>query len=65
MTFYETSAPVLRPVPDVEDFDNLFSGTIHDDVRRADKLAGSLYPSQAAKAGEGRQLFSAINNRLS
>jgi hypothetical protein len=55
----------LRPVPDAEDFDNLFRGTIHNDVRRADKLAGSLYLAWAAEAGESRQLLNAVDNRLS
>jgi hypothetical protein len=52
-------------MPDVQDFDNLFGGTVHDDVRRADKLAGSLHLSGPAKAGESCQLFDAIDNRLS
>jgi len=52
-------------VPDVEDFDNLFSGTIHNDVRRADNLAGSLYLARAAKAGEGCKLLNAVDNPLS
>jgi hypothetical protein len=51
-------------VPDVQDFDNLFGGTVHNDVRRADKLAGSLHLSGTAKAGEGCQLFNAVDNRL-
>jgi hypothetical protein len=55
----------LRTVPDVQDFDNLFGRTVHNDVRRADKLAGSLHLSGAAKAGEGCQLFNAVDNRLS
>ena len=52
-------------MPDVQDFDNLFGRTVHNDVRRADKLAGSLHLSGAAKAGEGCQLFNAVDNRLS
>jgi hypothetical protein len=46
------SAPVLRAVPDVQDFDNFFSGAVHNDVRRADKFAGSFHhccPLQDAK----------------
>jgi hypothetical protein len=52
-------------VPDVQNFDDLLRGTIHNDLRRADKLAGSLHLSGSAKAGEGRQLFNAVDNRLS
>jgi hypothetical protein len=60
-----SSAPILRSVPDVQDFDNFFSGTVHNDIRRADKLAGSPHLSGAAKAREGCQVFNAVNNRLS
>jgi len=52
-------------VPDAQDFDDLFGGTVHNDVRRADKLASSLHLSGSAKAGEGCQLFNAVDNRLS
>lgn len=58
------SAPVLRPVPDVQDFDDFFGGTVHNDVRRADEFAGSLHLSGSAKAGEGCQLFNTVDNRL-
>jgi len=51
-------------VPDVQDFDNLFGGTVHNDVRRADKFAGSLHLSGAAKAGEGCQLLDTVDHRL-
>jgi hypothetical protein len=59
------SAPVLRSVPDVQDFDNLFGGTVHNDIRRADQLAGSPHLARPAKAGKGCQLFYAVDNRLS
>jgi hypothetical protein len=49
----------------VQDFDNLIVGTVHNDIRRADKLACSLHLSVSAEAGEGCQLFNAVNNRLS
>jgi len=58
------SAPVLRPVPDVQDFNHFFGGTVHNDIRLADKLAGSLHFSGSSKAGEGCQLFNAVDNRL-
>lgn len=58
------SAPVLRAVPDVQDFDNFFGVPVHNDVRRADEFAGSLHLSGSAKAGEGRQLFDAVDNCL-
>jgi len=48
------STPILRPVPDVQDFDNFFGGTEHNHIRRADEFAGSLHFSGPAKAGEGR-----------
>src|ERR1019366_9470421 len=59
------SSPVLRPVPDVQDFDNFFGGTVHNNVRRADEFAGAFHFSGSAKAGEGCQLFNAVDNRLS
>jgi hypothetical protein len=51
-------------VPDVQDFDNLFGGTVHNDVRRADKLTGSRHLSGSAKGGEGCESFNAVDNRL-
>lgn len=65
LTLSETSTPVLRPMPDVQDFESLISGTVHNDVRRDDKLAGSSHLSGPAKAGEVYQLFDAVDNRLS
>jgi hypothetical protein len=59
------SAPVLRSVPDVQDFDNFFGGTVHDHVRRADEFAGPFHFSGSAKPGEGCQLFNAVDNTLS
>jgi len=59
------SAPVLRTVPDVQDFDNFFGSAVHDDVRRDNEFAGSLHFSSSAKAGEACQLFDAVDNRLS
>ena len=58
------SAPVLRAVPDVQDFDNFFGVPVHNDVRRTDEFAGSLHFSGSSKAGEGCQLFNAVDNRL-
>ena len=52
-------------MPDVQDFDNFFGGTVHNHVRRTDEFAGSLHFSGSAKAGEGCQLFNAVDNRLS
>jgi hypothetical protein len=51
-------------VPDVQDFNNFFGGTVHDDVGRADKFAGSLYLSGSANAGKGCQLLNSVDNRL-
>lgn len=51
-------------MPDVQDFDNFLGETVHNNVRRADKLLCSLHLSGSAKAGEGCQLFNAVNNRL-
>jgi len=59
-----TSAPVLRPVPDIQDFDNFFRATVHNDVRRAYEFAGSFHLSGPAKAGESCQLFNVVNERL-
>ena len=58
------SAPVLRPVPDTQDFYNFFSVTVHNDVGRADKFAGSLHLSRSANSGEGSQLLNAVDDRL-
>src|ERR1019366_2123298 len=59
------SAPVLRPVPDVQNFNNFFGGTVHDNVGRADQFAGSFHLSGSANAGEGCQLLNAVDHRLS
>src|SRR5579862_9481607 len=58
------STPILRTVPDVQDFDNVFGGTVYNNVRRADEFVGSLHFSGSAKAREGCQLFNAVDNRL-
>ena len=58
-------APILRPVPDIQDFENFIGRTQNNDVRRADDFAGSFHLSGSAKAGKGRQLFNAVDNRLS
>ncbi len=52
-------------MPDVQDFGNFFGGTVHNNVRRADQFAGSLYLTGSAKAGEGCQLLNTVDNRLS
>ena len=49
----------------MQNFYDLFGGTVHNDIRRAEKLAGSFHLSGPAKAGEGRQLLNAVDNRLS
>jgi hypothetical protein len=54
----------LRTVPDIQDFDNFFGGTIHDNVTRTDEFAGSFHLSGSAKAGEACQLFNALDERL-
>jgi hypothetical protein len=59
------STPILRTVPDVQDFDNFFGGTVHNHVRRRNEFTGSLHFSGSAKAGEGCQLLNAVDNRLS
>ncbi len=51
-------------MPDVQDFNNFFRATVHNDVRRADEFAGSFHLSGSAKAGESCQLFNAVDNRL-
>jgi hypothetical protein len=59
------STPILRTVPNVQDFDDFFSGTVHNHIRRGDELAGPLHFSGSAKAGEGCELFNAVDNLLS
>jgi hypothetical protein len=46
------------------EFQHFLGGTAHDNVGRADQLAGSPYLSGSAKAGESCQLFNAVDNRL-
>ena len=52
-------------MPNVQDFDNLFGGTVHNYIWRADELTCSLHLSRAAKAWEGFQLFNTAKNSLS
>jgi hypothetical protein len=52
-------------VADVQDFYHFFGGTVHNDVRRDDELAGSRYFPGSAKAGKGRQLFNPFDTCLS
>ncbi len=52
-------------MPDVEDFDNFFGGTVHNDVRRTNEFARSSHLAAPAKVGEGRELFNPFDNRLS
>lgn len=59
------SAPVLRPVPNVQDFNSFFGGTVHNNVRRADKLTGPSHLSGSSEAGEYRQLLDPVSYRLS
>ena len=61
----QLSAPVLRAMPDVQDFDNFLGVPVHNDVWRTDEFAGSLHLSRSANAGERRQFFDAVDNRLS
>src|ERR1035437_10219005 len=61
---HQFSAPVLRPVPDIQDFNNFFGATVHNNVRRVDELASSVYLSGSAKAGESCQLFNVVDKRL-
>jgi hypothetical protein len=65
VSFHSISAPILRTVPEVKDFNNLVGVTIDDNVRGADKLAGSFYLSRATYGGESCQLFNAFDNSLS
>ena len=39
-------------MPDVQDFDDFISHTVHNDVRRADKLAGSCHFTGTAQSRE-------------
>jgi len=49
----------------MQDLNNLFGRTVYNDVRWGDKFAGPLHLSGPAKAGEGRQSFNAVDDRLS
>jgi len=51
-------------VPDVQDFDYFIGVAVDNDVGRADKFAGFFHLSRSAQAGEDRQLFNAVDNRL-
>jgi hypothetical protein len=59
------STPVLRSVPDVQDFDDFFGQTVHHDVRRTHEFAGSRDLSGSTKAGKRRELFNPLDYRLS
>ncbi len=52
-------------MPDVQDFDNFLGGTVHNNVRRADKFAGSSHLSRPPKAGKIGELFNPFNHALS
>jgi hypothetical protein len=57
-------SPVLRAMPDVEDFGNVVLETVYDNVRRAVQFAGSFdFLAGAAKAWEMLQDFDAVKNR--
>ena len=51
-------------MPDVEDFDYLVGITVHNNVRWADEFAGSFHLPKPSHAGEGCQLFNAVDNGL-
>ena len=51
-------------MPDVQYLNNFFGGTVHDNVRRADELTGSMHFSRSAKARERGQLLNTFNNHL-
>jgi hypothetical protein len=65
ISFSSASAPVLRPMPDMEDFNEFFRGTVHYDAGRNDKLTSSFHLAGSAKARKFRQLVNAVDNRLS
>jgi hypothetical protein len=58
-------SPVLRPVPDIEDFDDLIGVTIDRNEWRNDKLAGTFDLSRSASAGQRGELLDAVYNCLS
>lgn len=64
MPFRSISTPILRAVPDVQDFHYFIGITVHHNVRAADKLAGSFNFSRSAQAWEGGQLFNTVDDRL-
>jgi hypothetical protein len=51
-------------MPDVENLNNFFGRTIHNNVGLDHQFAGSLYLTGSAKAGKGGQLFNAVDNRM-
>lgn len=58
------SAPVLRAVPDVEDFGNVIFEAVDDDVGRAVQFAGSFdILAGAAEAGKMLQVLDTAKNR--
>jgi hypothetical protein len=57
--------PILRTVPDVEDFDNFFGKPVHNDVRRNNEFAGSSDLAKSAEARKDCQLLHAVDNCLS
>jgi hypothetical protein len=55
------SSPVFRPMPDVQNFDSFLGVTVHNDVGRDDKFAGSLHLSGSTNPWEGSQLLDAVD----
>jgi hypothetical protein len=48
-------------VPNVENFDDFFRETVHDDIGRADEFTGAFFLSGPPKARKGRQLFNSLD----
>lgn len=58
-------APVLRAVPDMQDFSNIArKKPVHDDVARCYQFARAFHFSRSAKIRERRQLRDAVKNCL-
>jgi len=59
------STPILRPVPDKENFNNLVGVSVYDDVGRTNQLVSALDLAGTAKSGKACHLRDAVEHRLS
>jgi len=57
-----TSAPILCPVPQVQDFNQFIRRTVNNNVRRNDEFASPMHFAGSAKSRKIRKLFDSVDN---